>query len=379
MVSRSSDQRERVRSGIRRMLTGLRAALGIDLFSFRDKVVLVTGGSRGLGLAMARRLAREGAKLVLIARDEEELARAKEDLQRRGAEALTIKCDVRERGQVQAAVRQITTELGAVDVLINNAGVIQVGPLELMTLDDFEDSIKTHIMGPLHTSLAVLPEMRRRGAGRIINIASLGGKVPMAHLAPYGAGKFGLVGLSEGMRAELLKDGIVVTTVTPGLLRTGSIYNATFKGRNREEFAWFAILDSLPLVSMSANRAARLILRGSRFGRAEVAPTILAKIALRIHGLLPGISTDNVGFLGRLLPQANGVGTRGVKGRDSQSRLTTSILTILNQIAARDLNQLGSIQGSGSPEGKAGRAGRAGVPQPGQSGQSPGTGPDREG
>ncbi len=190
-------------------------------------------------------------------------------------------------------------------------------------------------MGPLHTSSAAIPEMRRRGSGRIINISSIGGKIPVAHLVPYSAGKFALVGLSEGMRAELLKDNIVVTTVVPGLMRTGSIYNAFFKGRNREEFAWFAILDSLPLISMSANKAARIILRGARMGRAEITPSVFAKLGSRIHGLLPGLTTDLMGLVGRLLPKPNGAGTRRVRGRDSQTRLSSSILTILNQRAAQ--------------------------------------------
>lgn len=377
MVQQDTDQGGLVRSGaerdvrqsLPRALAGLRAILGLDFYSFRGKVVVIAGGSRGLALAMARRLAREGARLVLLARDEGELVRAREDIERRGGDVLTIRCDVRDRADAEAAIRRVVTQLGGVDVLINNAGVIQVGPIEVMTHEDYEDSIRTHLAGPLHMALAAIPEMRRRGGGRIINISSIGGKIPIAHLVPYNAGKFALVGLSEGMRAELLKDHIVVTTVVPGLMRTGSIYNAFFKGRNREEFTWFSILASLPLVSISANKAARIILRGARMGRAEVTPSVLAKLGARIHGLLPGLTTDLIGLVGRLLPEPNGVGTRRVRGRDSQTRLSSSILTILNQRAAQDLNQLAPGQAEG-PTGQTGQVGPPGAGAAGQAGQS---------
>src|SRR5438270_7691587 len=102
--------------------------------------------------------------------------------------------------------------------------------------------------------------MRRRREGRIVNISSIGGKLSMPHLVPYGASKFALTGLSEGMRVELRKDGVFVTTVCPGLMRTGSPVNADFKGKHREEYSWFSISDSLPLLTMSAERAAGQII-----------------------------------------------------------------------------------------------------------------------
>src|ERR687891_1372920 len=103
---------------------------------------------------------------------------------------------------------------------------------------------------------AVIPLMKRQSYGRIVNIASIGGKVAVPHLLPYVASKFALVGLSEGMRAELLKDGIYVTTVSPGLMRTGSHLNAFFKGQHKKEYALFSIANALPLFSTSSKRAA---------------------------------------------------------------------------------------------------------------------------
>ena len=198
-------------------------------YDLRGKTVLITGGSRGLGLVLAREIAREGAHVAICARDEDELERAYEDLTGRGARAvLTVACDVTRREQVEDMVRVVRDHFGQIDVLVNNAGMIQVGPVEVMTLDDYEESMRTHFWAPLYAMMAVLPDMRQRGDGRIVNISSIGGKVSVPHLVPYCASKFALSGLSEGLRSELAKDNVMVTTVCPGLMRTGSPDNAFF-------------------------------------------------------------------------------------------------------------------------------------------------------
>jgi NAD(P)-dependent dehydrogenase (short-subunit alcohol dehydrogenase family) len=140
-------------------------------YDFGGKTVLITGGSRGLGLVLARRFAAEGANVAVCARDPRELERARADLVSRGAHALAIPCDVTDRAQVRELVDVVTRHFGRVDVLVNNAGVIQVGPLEVMTLEDFEQAMNIHFWGPLYTTLAVLPQMRRRREGRIVNIS----------------------------------------------------------------------------------------------------------------------------------------------------------------------------------------------------------------
>lgn len=189
--------------------------------SLEGKKILITGGSRGLGLVLTREFAARRAQVAIAARNVDELNRAKEDLIQRGAPSvLTLPCDLRHKGQIDDMVRNALEHFGHIDILVNNAGVIQVGPAEEMTLDDYEEALKIHFWAPLHTISALLPYMRNRGAGRIINIASIGGKFSVPHLLPYTASKFALVGLSEGLRAELLKEGIVVTTVCPGPMRT---------------------------------------------------------------------------------------------------------------------------------------------------------------
>ena len=210
----------------------VRARRAIDL---RGKLVVITGGSRGLGLELAREFSREGARVAICGRDEETLRRAEQELSSKGAIVNAYVCDITNEHAVAQMIARVERELGPIHVLVNNAGIIEVGPMEVMTEQDYRDAMDTHYWGPLHTTLAVLPSMRYRGSGRIVNITSIGGKVSMPHLLPYDASKFALVGLSEGLRSELAKDGIVVTTVCPGLMRTGSPRQAFFKSQHNAD------------------------------------------------------------------------------------------------------------------------------------------------
>lgn len=309
-------------------------------YELRGKTVFLTGGSRGLGLVMARQLAAEGARLVLVARDEADLLRAKADFPP-STEVLVLACDVTDRDQVESAVAAARRSFGRIDILINNAGLISVGPLEVQTLEDFKQAMAIHFWAPLYTTLAVLPEMRARGEGRIVNISSTGGKISVPHLLPYSASKFALVGLSEGLRAELAKDNIWVTTVCPGLMRTGSPRKALFKGQHEAEYTWFTLSDSLPGSSISADRAARQILGACRRGDAELIISLPAVAAATFHGIFPGLTADLLGQVNRLLPDADGAGTQAVPGKAAETPVTRSWLTALTQTAARANNELG--------------------------------------
>ncbi len=316
---------------------GLRKVLKRNRYSYSGRTVLITGGSRGLGLVMARMLLKEGARVAICGREQSTLDRAREELERSGGGVLAIPCDVTDQVQVEAMVAAIHERWGAVDVLINNAGIIQVGPLESMTLEDFREAVDIHLWAPLFTTLAVLPEMKRRGEGRIVNISSVGGKVSIPHLVPYAASKFALVGLSDGMRAELRQDGILVTTVCPGLLRTGSPRNAYFKGNHEAEYAWFSVGDSLPLMSMSAENAARRILEASRRGDAEALVGMPAKVAAVSRALAPNLTASVAAWVNRFLPQD--ATPERYTGQQSETPLSQSWLTELSRRAAERNNE----------------------------------------
>jgi NAD(P)-dependent dehydrogenase (short-subunit alcohol dehydrogenase family) len=331
-----------------RLSLGTLAAAGVGLamglralvrprVSFRDKTVLITGGTRGLGLVLARGFLKEGARVVICGREESTLERARTELERLGGEVLAVPCDVTDAVQVEALVSSVHERFGAVDVLVNNAGVIQTGPLESMTMEDFEDAIATHLWAPLYTTLAVLPEMKRRGEGRIVNISSIGGKVSIPHLVPYSVSKFALVGLSDGIRAELAQDGIKVTTVCPGLMRTGSPKNATFKGDHEKEYAWFYVSGSLPGFSLNAERAARKIIEACRRGDAEVLVGLPAKLATVARTLAPNMTASLLAYVNRWLPQDSQ--PERFTGKESETPLTRSWLTALSRRAAERNNE----------------------------------------
>jgi short-subunit dehydrogenase len=307
--------------------------------SVAGRVVLITGSSRGLGLALAEEFAAQGARLVICARDQRELETARARLAAHGAEVLAVTCDVTVQEDVQSLVNEATARFGHIDVLVNNAGVIQVGPLEAQTLTDFQEAMDVMFWGTVYPTLAVLPQMRQRGSGHVANITSIGGKVSVPHLLPYSCAKFAAVGFSEGLRAEMARHGIKVTTVVPGLMRTGSHLNAYFKGKNEDEFTWFSLGATLPVAAMSARRAARRIVAAIRRGQAELILTPQAKALAMIHGVAPGTTADLLGVVNRVLPQAEGGDRNRHLGRESETPLTRSPLTALGRKAARELNQ----------------------------------------
>jgi len=309
-------------------------------FTFQGRSVVITGGSRGLGLILARQLARQGARLAILASDPNELKRAEGQLTANGAQVLALKCDVRHQEEVNEVMSTIANRFGGIDVLINNAGIIQVGPLDHMTVKDFEDALAIHLFAPLYCTLAVLPHMRRVGQGRIVNIASIGGKIAVPHLTPYCVSKFALVGLSEGLRAELRQENILVTTVCPGLMRTGSADNAVFKGQHRREYAWFAISAALPGLSVDAERAGRRILKACRRGSGHVVIGLHVRAAIVFKELFPEAATSLAALASRLLPASSVTGSKTAhSGSESKSWLAPRWLTRLNERAALRNNQ----------------------------------------
>ncbi|RPJ76130.1 MAG: SDR family NAD(P)-dependent oxidoreductase [Acidobacteria bacterium] len=310
--------------------------------SFRDRVVLISGGSRGLGLLIARELAGEGAKLALLARDPDELARAAEDVASHGERPFIVQCDISERLQAEQAVKDVTAQFGRLDVLINDAGTIEVGPIEHMTISDFETSMGVHFWGPLYLTFAALPYLREQaGAARIVNISSIGGRVAVPHLVPYSTGKFALTGLSDGLRAELAKDGIRVTTVLPWLMRTGSPFNAWFKGQHRAEFTWFTLSDSLPGVSQDAQKAARRIVDACRHGDPELVTAPHARLAIIADAVFPSLMARSMAFMNWMLPApGSGLGPEARSGWQSPSRWAPSVLTRLTERASAANNEV---------------------------------------
>ncbi len=307
---------------------------------FAQKNVIITGGSRGLGLEMARLLAREGANVAICARDEDELDRAASELRQYGTDVYTEACDLTDKAQIDRFVENVRQALGPVDVLINNAGIIIVSPYEHATEADFREAMDINFWAAYHMINAVLPQMMGRKSGRIVNIASFGGKVAVPHLVSYSTSKFALVGYSEGIRAELLKDGVYVTTICPGLIRTGSPRNAIYKGQNEKEYTVFKIGDSLPLLTIDSTDCAREVIDACRYGEAERIISFPAKFGAALEGLAPNLISELTALVNKQLPAPGGIGEQRAYGRDSETPLSESFVTTLTDQAAKQNNEL---------------------------------------
>jgi len=311
------------------------------LADLSGQVVLITGGSRGLGLALAREFGALGCRIAICARSEDQLNSAERILKAEGHDVFASVCDVADHSAVNELIERVEQHYGRVDILVNNAGEILVSPLENLTIADFERAMNVMFWGVVHPTLAVLPKMRERGYGRIAAITSIGGKVSMPHLLAYSCAKFAAVAFCEGLRAELASSGILVTTIAPGLMRTGSHVNATFKGRQQEEAAWFSAGASMPGVSMSAERAAHQTVVAIRKGTAEKVLSTQASVLSRFHGLMPGITSDLMALANQLLPKPAADSETTIPGIDLVRRQGPILkaLTALGREAGRRLNQ----------------------------------------
>ena len=315
---------------------------------------VVTGGSRGLGLLLAEQLLRRGCAVTVAARDEEELARAREFLVqgRPGGRVRTVACDVTDRSAVAALMSGAADAFGGIDVVVANAGIIQVAPVQSIGADEFRSAMGTIYLGAVHTALEALPWLRRsRAGGRLALIGSVGGLLAAPHLLPYSCAKSAVAALAEGLNAELRDDGVSVTAVHPGLMRTGSHLAAEFGGDQAAEFAWFSALAGAPLVSMDARRAAGRIVTAVERRRSRIVLTPLAKAAGLTHGVAPALTTRLSAFAARALPAAPESGNvvelhKGRTVEEAADRTAHPVLrrlrgwgSALNDRAARRLNQ----------------------------------------
>ncbi len=314
------------------------------------QIAVVAGASRGLGLLVSLELAGRGYRVHGCARDAGELAEAATRVDAAAGAGTFVPhvTDVRDPQAVADLVRDVVQTEGRLDVAIHVAGIIQVGPVQTVTLGHFRDAVDTMLWGPVHVALAVLPTMRAAGRGRIGIVSSIGGVISVPRLLPYSVAKFGAVGLAEGLYAELAGTGITVTSITPGLMRTGGHVGATFTGDAETDYAWFAPAASLPLLTISAQRAARRIVHGVLAGRPTVELTPLAIVARRVHGVAPATTVRLLGLVARILPDPRterdplDTAAPSIKGSAARRRLGSRVvgaLSVLGDRAARRNNE----------------------------------------
>ncbi len=324
----------------RLLLAGGMAALGLRRrltppYDLNGKSVLITGGSRGLGLAIAQEVMERGARVTLMSRTPADLARAAQWLG--GRNVHTVAGDVTVQADVERAVAEAVRVHGALDVVVSNAGVIQTGPLNDMTEDDFRRIMEVNAFAALRLTRAAQAQLRAR-RGRVLIVSSVGGKVAVPHLGPYSVSKFASAGLGQALRSELAREGITVTTVLPGLMRTGSARQAEVKGQQDREYALFATLDNVPVLSLDAAVAARRIVGALVRGEAEAmigGPAALLRYA---QALAPELVADVMALGNRFLPGPTGR-TDAVKGAEVETQVTRA--NPLKRAAEAQWNQSG--------------------------------------
>lgn len=306
----------------------------------RGKVAIVTGGSRGLGLAIANELAELGARLALVARDKAELEAAAARLRASGVDVAVFPVDIARPENIPVLISDVLAHFGAIDILVNDAGLIKVAPLENLTHTDFEEAMNLMFWAPVNLTLAVLPHMQQSGGGHIVNITSVGGRVSIPHLLPYCCAKFGLVGFSTGLASELDLEKVHVLTVVPGLMRTGSYLHATFKGAAEQEFAWFSLLANLPGVSIAVEDAAREIRQSLLRREATCTISFPAKVLIQSEALLPEATRNLMQQANRfILPGPGGKGAATGRAINPRFGALFQTLTSLGRMAARSYNQ----------------------------------------
>ncbi|WP_425472027.1 SDR family NAD(P)-dependent oxidoreductase [Streptomyces piniterrae] len=301
---------------------------------------------------MARQLMQRGCDVVLLARGEAGLSRAvaKLDALSRGSVHSAV-CDVRDGAAVRDRLAEVADEHGGLDIVIANAGIIQVGPAEALGPDGFREAMESIFNGTVNTAFAALPHLRRSAAGgRLALIGSVGGLLAVPHLLPYSCAKASVAALAEGLRAEEAAYGVTVTGIHPGLMRTGSHLHASFGGDRRREYAWFQPLAGAPFLSMNAERAAERIVTAVQRRRPRVVLTPAAKLGSTAHGVAPVITSRLVSAAGRMLPRdgshrETAEGAKVAAEEQPPARWLRAVLGVLNERAADRYNQRTGTKG----------------------------------
>jgi short-subunit dehydrogenase len=250
---------------------------------FSGKVVFLTGASSGIGEALARVFAEEGADLILVARRQDRLEKLAAELTAKGRRALPWVGDVTRDGDLEAAVVKGIEAFGKIDVAVANAGFGVLGNLEKLTLEDYRRQFETNIFGVLRTIQATLPELKKT-QGRLVLMGSVSGHISLPEISAYSMSKYAVRSLAEALYAELAPSGVSVTLISPGFVAS-EIRQVDNRGRHRDDRK-----DPIPpWLQMPAEKAARQIMRATARRSREKIITYHGKIFVALHRFLPGL------------------------------------------------------------------------------------------
>ena len=258
---------------------------------FQDQVVFITGASSGIGAALAREFARQGAHLALAARRLDRLGEVAASVEKLGRRAVVLSCDVSRDGEVERAMAQTRATLGPVAVAVANAGFGVIGDMARLTLDDYRRQFETNVFGVLRTAQAALPDLRQT-RGRLVIVGSVSGYVSTPGASAYGMSKFAVRALAQSLDGELARDGIAVVLVNPGFV-TSEIHEVDNRGQRHP-----GMRDPARPLRMPTARAARLIVRATARRRRETIITGHGKLAVFLERHAPWLIAAGVRRLG---------------------------------------------------------------------------------
>jgi short-subunit dehydrogenase len=243
---------------------------------FKDKVVLITGASSGIGRASAIQFAKKGAVIILIARNKDKLVQTDKDLKKFNVSTFVCECDVSDKTQVEKMSKIVLEKYGSIDILVNNAGFAIYGSVSNLTIEEIESQMATNYFGMIYCIKNFLPSMIKKKMGHIVNVASVAGSFGLPGIASYCASKFAILGFSEGLKHELKGTGIGVTVVSPIMVRTNFFDHSSFEK-----------MPKYSPTSLNAETVANAILKASNSPRLEIIVPSVVRVVVWMKSTFP--------------------------------------------------------------------------------------------
>ncbi len=243
---------------------------------FKNKVVLITGASSGIGRESATAFAKLGADIILVSRTKEKLEHVADELKKFNVTTLVCQCDVSKKDQVKEMSRIVLEKFNSVDILVNNAGFAIYGSVSDLSIDDIESQMETNYFGMVYCTKYFLPSMLDKKSGHIVNVASVAASFGLPGIAPYCASKFAMLGFSEGLKHELKNSGVGITVVSPIMVRTNFFEHPSFEK-----------MPKFSPTSLSSKTVARAILRAANSQRLEIIVPSLVRGAVWMKNTFP--------------------------------------------------------------------------------------------
>ena len=250
----------------------------------KNKIVVITGASSGIGRAAAAAFARRGSRLVLVARRTQRLDTVQEELKEFKTEILAVRCDISDKEQVKSMSEQVLKRFGHIDILVNNAGFAVYGSVSDLSIEDIESQINTNYLGMVYCTKNFLPVLLEQNSGHIVNVASVAASFGLPGIASYCASKFAMLGFSEGLRHELYGTGVGVTVVSPIMVRTEFFDNPSFEKMSMHRTA-----------SLSPENVAKAIVRATSSSRLEIIVPSFVRGAVWLKHTIPYIVNPLMG------------------------------------------------------------------------------------